>query len=875
MFRRRFCLFLALLLVALINHPGQTQPIPTDRQGDPLPEGAVARLGTTRWQHGGVVTFAAFLPDGKSVVTVSEDRTIRLWAHPSGKEIRRLAEPEGPVAASVLGRFEGVAAMSADGKVLAAWFEGNEIRLFDLVANKELPAVKVDARFPAFSALALSPNGAELACIDLGNAVHIMDRATGKQLREFGGIAGAIFGGDATLVYAPDGKTLAGTALEIDANNFVVGTLKLWDPATGKELRAFGNDKGRSPVSPTFSADSKTFAYSDADGNIRLVETATGKEIGTLPRNGVNPATLRFNKDGSTLYARGMGDWFVTAWDVATKKQAGKFTWTEAPAAGRYRGFANGEMALSPDGKTLLLCNSHHGVQLLDLAGGKEVPGAAGYAGAILALRFSPDGKQVLTQGMEPAPLQWEAATGKLLGPAGMAKATGYDVLSADGRFAVVRLGGPKAGFTVVEIATGKELGTIPGRPPNPFPAVQFSADGKLLAVRWRLDEKLELYEAAGAKLLHTVKLTTGGPKLGKGGLANPSDVMVFSADGRMLATYADPVTVGLWDTATGKRLITLPTEGRSAIASGAFTADGRCLILDMNDGTVTLFELATGQPRRIFGKKVPQPKDNLRLAVGRPLRVGPQEGPSVALSPDGQTLAYAGPDRVVRWWDIDTGKELAAFKGHSGTVNAVAFSPDGKRLASASADTTALIWDLTRVDRTAPAVKALSKEELDGRWKALAGADAAKAFEAMCALTLSPRETVALMKELAKPAPPVDMKHVEQLIEQLQSDQFKVRQKATAELAKIGERIVPAINKALAAQPPLESKQRLEDLREKMTAMILEGERLQIQRAVEVLERIGTKEARELLQALADGAPGAFSATTAQGALARLRETK
>src|SRR5437867_4341936 len=65
-----------------------------DQPGDALPPGAVARLGTTRWRHGGTVLLASLLPDGKTVVTVSEDRTVRLWEFPSGKELRRLAQPD-------------------------------------------------------------------------------------------------------------------------------------------------------------------------------------------------------------------------------------------------------------------------------------------------------------------------------------------------------------------------------------------------------------------------------------------------------------------------------------------------------------------------------------------------------------------------------------------------------------------------------------------------------------------------------------------------------------------------------------------------------------------------------------------------------------
>jgi len=128
----------------------------------------------------------------------------------------------------------------------------------------------------------------------------------------------------------------------------------------------------------------------------------------------------------------------------------------------------------------------------------------------------------------------------------------------------------------------------------------------------------------------------------------------------------------------------------------------------------------------------------------------------------------------------------------------------------------------------------------------------------------------VAWIKDRVKPAAPLDMKRVEELLTQLGDEQFNVRSKATKELLQIGERLVPVLAKTLAADPPLETKIRLEALRGRLTGMVLQGERLRAFRAVEVLEIIGTPEGRQVLQALADGAPGALVTTSAQAALKR-----
>jgi HEAT repeat protein len=148
---------------------------------------------------------------------------------------------------------------------------------------------------------------------------------------------------------------------------------------------------------------------------------------------------------------------------------------------------------------------------------------------------------------------------------------------------------------------------------------------------------------------------------------------------------------------------------------------------------------------------------------------------------------------------------------------------------------------------------------------------DAAKAFTAILDFVATPKESLAWINEHVKPATVVDPRRVAKLIEDLNDNQYRVRQNATAELLQIGDLVVPAIDKALSARPTLETLRRLQDTRKRLVSPVLKGEQLRMSRAVEVLERIGTTQARHQLEKLAGGAPGAMLTKQARAAFARL----
>jgi WD40 repeat protein len=493
-------------------------------------------------------------------------------------------------------------------------------------------------------------------------------------------------------------------------------------------------------------------------------------------------------------------------------------------------------IAFSPDGKTLATGNTG-GLGLWDVATFRPKSPPVGHQGQVLAVLFLAGGRELLTGGYGRPVFRWDRAGRQLAQWSGPGRWNGNLVLSPDGK--TLAAAGPDLSVVLLDPVTGKErlrfTNHLPRRASASAPmSLVFTPDSRrIFSATQGIDFHIRAWEAATGKEHLTIDTTREATS----GLA-------LSPDGRTLyaARLAGPVRVH--DAATGKELRQIGKPGLGA-SRLTLSPDGRRLAAILSSETC-VWDAATGAEL----VRLPRPRGY---------------APGLAFSVDGRTLALLSEDEPLRLWEVASGQVRLEVRGHEGAARCVVFARDGRLLATGSADTTALLWDLRALPLVGDTVPGRS---LDALWEGLAS-DSKTAFRAVTRMVQAGNKSVALVAERLKPT---KGRALERLIAELDDKGFRVRERATQELVALGHVAEPALRQALARPTSTEARLRIERILARLGENRLrQADRLRGLRALEVLEGIGSLEARKLLEAFAGGIPGAEQTVEARAALPRL----
>ena len=461
-----------------------------------------------------------------------------------------------------------------------------------------------------------------------------------------------------TIAFSPDSRTLASSGYSPD------GIIRLWDTDTGK-LRDTVDGYAEEILVLAFSPDGTILASSGGwpDYRIRLWDVAMHQPRDTRFDNTGSPYALSFSPDGKTL-ASGGRDNTIRLWDVQTgelkRHLKGHRDDVNAVIFSQ-----NGEICASgSDDGTIRLWTVHTGEMLTILKG------AAKFSEGISALAFSPNGSTLASATTDQIWL-WDIDAKQIIrileGHTWYVSALAF---SPDGK--TIASAGRDWTLRLWDANTGKLRKTF-GEHPNSANTVAFSPDGRTLASANRGLIRMWDTQSASLRLWYA---RTGEHLAHYIDHIDQVHAVVFSPNGKLLASSGFDSRLRLWDANTGHHIATLRGGGYAV----AFSPNGKLLANayggDGITGTIGLWDPHTGELRHVLG-----PYHGLLNCV--------------AFSPDGKTLASGGQDSEIILWDIPTAqRRLSLTTQHTGAVYSVAFSPDGKTLASGSQDQTLRLWD-------------------------------------------------------------------------------------------------------------------------------------------------------------------------------------
>lgn len=576
---------------------------------------------TVTMTHAEKVHAFAVNPNGGQIVSVCEDKTVRLSNRGDGQQVRVFEGHGGAVTAVAYSRNQVHVATGGADKI-ARVFDANSGQL-----------VKAFAALPgSITAIEISPDQQRVLVADDAGNVKLFQLSDAAELKSFAGHAGAV----RAIAYWSNGTQIITAGLD--------KTVRVWSVETAQVVRKVDLD---SPATALALANNDSvLVVGSQDGLIRLINPNDGTESGRLLGHKGEITGLDV-ANNLQFVASSSADGTARVWELATKLPRQFFTSHAGPVTRVRFHPDNNHVITSGVDKTVRV--EPISVQLVKVADEKRVNALAmaansafyatagedgvikmwstgdgspqrafpGFQGPSLTVAFSPNSQQIAGGGKDKTIRTWNLGNGQ-----GHFR---YQTTSE-----VLRLAYSPDNSKLVAGLADKTLPCFDPTPLNPQPAEPPHRDA--------------------AQTLN--------------GHAEVTSALAWSPDNKTLRTVSADKTLKVWSVAAASSLITL--QGHQApVYSVAFSPDGKTVVSGSNDKTIRLWDVE----KKAALKQFPA----LQAAVN-----------GVAYSPDGKLIAAAIADNSVRLFDAGSGSEVRKFNGPTHPVYSVCFSRDGQWLAGA-----------------------------------------------------------------------------------------------------------------------------------------------------------------------------------------------
>ncbi len=466
--------------------------------------------------HTSDILSVAFSPDreGKYALTGSNDGTARLWDAHTGVDTGKVFTATDSILS--------VAFSPPDGQYVLTGGQGGSLQLWNVQSGNEVSPDFV-GQTGTVQGVAFSPDGKYIVSGSDDGIVRLWETATRKELRRFTGVAEEARG-VTSVAFSPDGRSVL-----IGGGDSIV---RLWYIDTKpNNIQFIGHtDAVQSAV---FSGDGRRVLTTSSDDTARIWEAATGRETISFTQHTDGLALGAFSPDGKmALTGSFQKDGTARLWDTVTGQQIISFP-----------GYTKGErpevvygIAFSKDGKKALTAGWNHKALMWDVSGKTPPVVFEGHIHEVFTAVFSPDEQRVLTAGADDAAWLWDLKGNKLHKFEHPSGGLYSAVFSHDGKYVLTASSDHKAYlWKATEPWDPKPIRSFEGHEAL-VQSARFSADDKLVLTA-SADKTAKLWDAETGSLLRTFAGHTAGVESAE-----------FSPDGKRILTASDDGTARLWD---------------------------------------------------------------------------------------------------------------------------------------------------------------------------------------------------------------------------------------------------------------------------------------------------------------------------------------